>query len=270
MCIISSMTSKNDQKLQLLMREVRPGMVLTLNWLKHREISSKLAWWYVKSGWLERIAGGGAYKKVGDEVTWMGAVSALQYQLGLPIYVGGKTALQLLGKAHYVPVAGLKQVVLYRTKHCNISRWFKNTDWHVDLQIRTAKLFTGDQTDMLAILEKKFGNIELKLSAPERAIMEVLYHVPKYNTFHEAELLMEGLMQLRPNVMLKLLQNCSSIKTKRLLLYFAEKYDHPWLKDSDLTSVELGTGKIRIGDGGKYISKYKISIPRAVEDENEF
>ena len=82
-------------------------------------------------------------------------------------------------------------------------------------------------------------------------------------------MLMEGLVQLRPNVMQKLLIGCSSIKAKRLLLYFAEKYNHPWLKHCELSHVELGTGKIRIGDGGKYISKYKISVPRT-EDDDEF
>jgi len=256
----------NDHKLQLLMQQTTPGMVISSAWLKKHGISSKLAWWYVKSGWLERVAIG-AFKRPGDNVTWMGAVSALQYQLNLPIHIGGKTALQLLGRGHYVPIAGIKKILLYRATRFTIPQWFRYTDWLVDLEIHTANFFADHGSSDAAILEREFDNVKLKLSAPERSIMEVLYHVPQYNTFNEASLLMENLAQLRPKVVQTLLQNCLSIKTKRLFLYFAEKFAHPWMKALNLDTVKLGSGKIKIGEGGKYIGKYKISIPETEENE---
>lgn len=52
------------------------GVVLTSAWLEAQGISSKLTWWYVHSGLLEKL-GTNAYKKIGDHITWSGAISAL-------------------------------------------------------------------------------------------------------------------------------------------------------------------------------------------------
>lgn len=62
------MTRLQKNILNQFMVQTSPGMVLTLDWLVEHNISSKLAWWYVRSGWLERI-GGKAYKKAGDQVS---------------------------------------------------------------------------------------------------------------------------------------------------------------------------------------------------------
>jgi len=59
--------------------------VLTTSWLKEHGISNKLAWWYLRSGWFERIADG-AYSFAGNNITWASAISAVQQQLKLPIY----------------------------------------------------------------------------------------------------------------------------------------------------------------------------------------
>ena len=112
------------------------------------------------------------------------------------------------------------------------------------------------------VIEREFDGIKILLASPERAILEVLYLVPTKQTFEEAFLLMEGLTNLRPDVVQKLLKNCNSIKVKRLFLYMAEKNNHPWISGLNLKKIDLGSGKRKIGDGGVFDSKYQLSVPK--------
>jgi hypothetical protein len=45
--------------------------------------------------------------------------------------------------------------------------------------------------------------------------------VPQRETFHQADMLMQGLRTLSPRPVQKLLTNCGSVKAKRLFLWFA-------------------------------------------------
>jgi hypothetical protein len=131
------MTRIERKKLNHLMVNLPPGMVLTSSWLNQQGISCKLAWWYVHSKWLERI-GDKAYKKSGDNLSWVGAISALQKQLYLPIYLGAKTALELLGQSHFVPMNGIKQVILFSEPNKIIPKWlFIKETWKVEFKIHS-------------------------------------------------------------------------------------------------------------------------------------
>ena len=69
------------------------------------------------------------------------------------------------------------------------------------------------------------------ISSPERAVLELLNNLPDKISFDEANKIMEGLYNLRPDLQRELLEKCTSIKVKRLFLYLAEKADLPWLED---------------------------------------
>lgn len=255
----------NENKLNQLVVALPQGLVLTTNWLEKHNISTKLAWWYVHSGWLERV-GEMAYKKAGDNVTWAGAVAALQSQIHLPLHVGGKTALQLLGRSHFLPVKGVKQVMLFANPLTKVPGWLeKNKLWDVQFEIFRTALFQNDDAT-LGIIERPVEGINLQLSCPERAAMEMLYLVPNHQSFDEAILLMENLGQSRPAMVQSLLEKCHSIKVKRLFLYLAEKHQHSWLASLDLKKINLGHGKRVIGKGGKYNSKYLLSVPEITEE----
>lgn len=238
-----------------------PCVVLTTAWLEKQGISPKLAWWYVHSGWFERI-GDKAYKRAGDKVGWSGAIAALQKQLDLPIHVGGKTALELLGKAHFIPMQGIKHVTLFADPGTRIPLWLHNKEfWRVKFDIRKATLFKSSERAMEEI-ERPISGINIKLSSPEKAAMEMLYLVPNYQSFEEASLIFENLAQLRPAVIQSLLEQCVSIKVKRLFLYLAERCQHSWLSDLDIPKINIGRGKRVIGQGGDYDAKYQLSVPK--------
>jgi hypothetical protein len=104
--------------------------------------------------------------------------------------------------------------------------------------------------------------IKIRLSAPERAILECLYLTPKHIDIMECFHLMEGLVNLKPRLVQELLEKCNSVKVKRLFLYMAEKAGHAWMNFVNTSEIDLGNGNRQIKNGGVYISKYQITVPK--------
>ena len=105
----------------------------------------------------------------------------------------------------------------------------------------------------------------LTLSTPERAILELLNEVPKSETFHQADVLMEGLRNLSPRRLQALLADCRNVKVKRLFLWFAERHNHAWLQKLDRSGIDLGKGKRMLVRGGKLDNKYNITVPENLD-----
>lgn len=253
------MTSEIRTKINKLLKIWPRGTVAVSPWLEGKGAYQQLVHEYEKSGWLERI-GQGAFIQADDNVEWPGGLYAIQNQLKLPIHVGGKTVLQLLGYAHFLPLGKGQIVTLFGTPGAKLPHWFKQYDWDVRVQFKTTTLFGGDFASF-ALSEKNIGNFSIRSSSPERAIMEVLYLVPKSESFEESFLLMEGLTTLRPKQVQELLEKCQSVKVKRLFMLLAEKVGHAWVKKLDLSRVEFGKGNRMLIKGCKVHKKYRISVP---------
>lgn len=257
------MTRKNKTKLNRFLVNAPSGEVLTSDWLEAHDVSSKLAWWYVHTGLLESL-GAKAFKKAGDKIAWSGVVSTLQNQLSLPVHIGGKSALQLLGLAHFVMMQASHRVELFAPLATKLPTWLKSSEWNTEFSIVRTSIF-NDPDNQLGIIKQSIDSKELQLSCPERAVMELLYRYPQEESFDEVVYLIENLNQLRPKVVQMLLESCGSVKVKRLFLHLADEFNHPWVPALDLTRIDLGQGKRVIGPGGKYYSKYKISLPEIKE-----
>ena len=213
---------------------------------------------YVQSGWLKPI-GYGVYKLTGDSVEWYGGMNALQVQKKSNIHPGGKTALILKGYSHYLSNS-INRVDLFGNKAGLLPKWFKDNDWGTQINYIQTKMFDFSKVKYyVSILHKDF---ELFISSPELAAMEMLSLIPKGQSFDEAAKIMEGLTTLRPQLVQNLLEECSSIKVKRLFLFMAEKYDHQWLHELNLEKLNLGSGKRVIVENGTLDKKYKITVPR--------
>ena len=102
----------------------------------------------------------------------------------------------------------------------------------------------------------------MKISNPARAIMECLALCPDKFSLRESFELIEGLGALRPAKIQELLENCKSVKTKRLFLYFAEKANHSWFKYLDISKINLGSGNRSLTESGVLVSKYKLVLPK--------
>jgi hypothetical protein len=101
----------------------------------------------------------------------------------------------------------------------------------------------------------------LVLSAPERAILELLDELPLRETFHQADQLFGGMANLSPRRLQALLADCRSVKVKCPFFYFADRHRHAWLKRIDKDEITLGTGKRMLVRGGKLDPTYQITVP---------
>ena len=180
------------------------------------------------------------------------------------MHPGGRTALSLLGKAHYLELSA-GRIVLFGGRGEKLPTWFKNHDWGVKADYHETSFLPSD----LGLTNVELSNFSIKVSGTARAIMECLHLAPQKQELMECFQLMEGLNNLVPRQVQTLLENCQSVKVKRLFLYMAEKADHNWFKYIDLSSVDLGSGKRSVVKNGVYIDKYRITVPRELEEHGK-
>jgi Transcriptional regulator, AbiEi antitoxin, Type IV TA system/Transcriptional regulator, AbiEi antitoxin N-terminal domain len=249
-------STNNEIKLKKLLDLHVPGTIILASWLEANGFSYDLQQRYRKSGWLESV-GVGAFKRPNETVTWQGALYSLQKQASLPIYIGGLTALSMLGFSHYIRTDA-ESVYLFSDLKTRLPAWFKKYSWREPINhIRTSFLPKGVGMDDYN--EKPFS---LTIASPERAIFECLYLTPGKLDLMETYQIMSGLVNLRPGILQKLLEGCNSIKVKRLFLYMSKKTNNQWAQFLDLSSVDFGQGDRSIVKHGVYDPKFRITIPK--------
>lgn len=286
-----TMGEQKKDKLNWLQRNLPEGLVVDAAWLEKQGYSSSLRSKYVAHHWLDQVVRG-VYRRpapvpAGPEtLRWQPVVVSLQMLLGYPVNVGGRTALELQGFGHYLPSVPRHEAHLYgveilpnwlfklklktRFVFHNAKRLFKDADALRNLKTRTEKLdaVRSARTDHLpnGYIQQPWGQWEwpLTTSAPERAILELLDEVPQRETFHQADVLMEGLGNLSPKRLHTLLLDCRSVKVKRLFLWFAERHNHAWLRSLDRNGINLGRGKRMLVKGGKLDPKFNITVPESM------
>lgn len=244
---------------------VPDGVVVDRSWLKKKGIDAPLVDYYLKKEYLEPVARG-AYRRPGATLKWQHLVYSLQ-RLGFPVHVGGRSALELKGRAHYLPLGEKDKIHLYCSK--KLPRWLFQININVEFIQHNRMLFSSEYN--LGVANILFGgwDWEIRVSSLERAFFEMMAEVPTKETFHMVDVSIEGAMTLRADLLNQLLIDCKNIKVKRLFLWFAEKYHYQWFEKLDLKNVDLGKGKRVIQKNGKLDSKYLITVPRENDDRQE-
>ncbi len=250
------MTVINATKINYLLNSQPSGVVLLSAWLTQQGYSLSLQQEYRNSHWFESI-GRGAMIRSGESVDYKGALYALQEQAGLSVHIGGRTALSLLGQAHYLELAQTT-AVLFGDAGEILPSWFKKYDWGVKLEYHKTSFLPPE----IGMTDVSLGTYSIKVSGAARALMECLYLAPQKQDLLECYDLMEGLNNLRPERVQELLENCKSVKVKRSFLYLADKSGHAWFRHVNLKAVDLGSGKRSIVKNGVYDSTYKITVPK--------
>lgn len=281
--------------LNRLHRLLPEGLLADAAWFTAAGYSSSLRSRYLASGWLEPVTRGVFRRpthRPGMEDTtaplrWQHVVVSLQSVLERPVAVGGRTALELDGLAHYLSSAGPQEVHLYGDEP--VPGWLRKIPIDTSFVFHNArKLFqaepicealeglksisAADRPSNLATIHgslkwKCFGDGDwpIVLSTPERAILELLDELPDRETFHQADMLMEGLVNVSPRRMSRLLRECRSVKVKRLFLWFADRHGHAWVERLDREGVDLGSGKRMLFRGGKLDRQYRITVPEDLD-----
>jgi len=245
-------------KINHLLQALPLNSVLLSSWLRAQGYSYELQQQYRKSGWLVSI-GKGAMLRNGQDFILAGAIFALQNQAKKNIHIGGRTALELQGYGHYLELDN-KETILYAPQGAKLPSWVLRNKWDTKpVLVRTSFLPYN-----IGLTNININGLDIEISNPARAMMECLVLAPNKFDLHEAFDIMEGLMSLRPNNVQQLLEQCKSMKVKRLFLYLAEKAKHDWFNYLDQKKIDIGIGKRSLIKDGVFIPKYKITIPQSL------
>jgi len=236
----------NPSKLKRLYARLPPGAPLTSEDLASLGISADLAVHYVRSGWLNRLARG-VYRRTGDALALYPSLSLLQRKIH-GLHVGGKSALEWYGLRHYVSQQSV--LYLYGWAAAHLPDWFVR---QFPSEYHRKRLFDEQPDRPLNVGRFENRDDAPLVSAPERAVLELLSEVGVRQPFEEAREIMEGAYNLRADVLDQLLKHCTSVKTVRLCLQLSRELQLPW-------ASKLDGKKLPTGSGRPWVSKSKDGL----------
>jgi len=230
------MTATGESKLKALYTRLPPGTPLTSDDLAGLGISADLAVHYVRAGWLTRLTRG-VFSRPNDTLALHPSLTLLQRRLA-GLHVGGKSALDWYGVRQYVAQQPVLQ--LYGWVAGQLPDWFAD---RFPAEYHRKRLFDEQPGALLHVgpFENRTGAPQV--SAPERALLELLSDVGVRQPFQEARELVENAYSLRADVLRELLERCTSVKTVRLCLQLGREASLPWA--AKLDSATLPTGSDR-------------------------
>ena len=246
------MTSTASQSSILsVQRDLPRGAPIPLASLRQLGVSSFLASYYVRRGWLVRL-GRGLYAFPNDRLQL--ATSLRHIQTLCPgLHVGGKTALAWRGIRHYMRTG--QPLVLWGRDRFRLPDWFVE---RFPARYRHTRLFSDAISANSAVGalpdEDKEG---VRVSEPERALLELLSDVGVAESLDEARKLVESTRAVRADVFTRLLTHCTSVKTVKLATQLAAELGMPWAKTLAELTLKRGKGRWvrRLSDGSTLVLK---------------
>lgn len=218
------------------MQECRRGHPIDSDMLRDMEISAALAAHMAKSGWLQRLSQG-VYLLTGDTPTRDGSIAYLARRIA-GLHVGGKTALSWQGVRHNI--AFREKIVLWGQKPYRIPSW---VDQHLSYSFQTTTLFDDELPYEKGLKPLPAGDPEVRVSVPERAILELASDIGKGQSLEEASNLMVSLRNLRADVLSEFLSHCHRVKVVRLVRDLGLEADFPWARRIQEHVDRLGAGR---------------------------
>jgi Transcriptional regulator, AbiEi antitoxin, Type IV TA system/Transcriptional regulator, AbiEi antitoxin N-terminal domain len=238
-------TTTSKSKLNALYAQLASGTPLTSEALAGLGISADLAVHYVRSGWLNRLARG-VYFRPGEALLLHPSLRLLERKVE-GFHVGGKTALDWYGVRQYV--SQRQTLHLYGLAATKLPDWFRE---RFPSEYHRKRLFDEQPDTPLHVAPFENRSDGPRVSAPERALLELLSEVGVRQPLQEARELMESAYGLRADVLRELLTRCTSVKTVRLCLQLGGEFSLPWIKKLDPAALPTGSNRpwvSRSGDG---------------------
>lgn len=208
-----------------LVSELPHGAPLDVAALAGAGVSPKRASDYVSNGWLTRL-GRGVYAFPNDEIRVHESVVMLQRHMP-GLHVAGRSALGLNGIRHNL--GRRETLVLWGDSRPSLPSWFSS---RFRVRYSSASLFDWkDEKFRARTISTPPGVTQgLRISVPERAILELLSEVGTHQDLEEARNLFDGFRTPRQDVLGHLLGCCRSVKTVRLFL--------AWARETGVVDVE--------------------------------
>jgi hypothetical protein len=234
------------------------GQLVNRAWLRARGFNRPRVDYALRAGKLTAVARG-VYRRPGPALKWEHVVYSLN-QMDRPVRVGGRSALELQGMAHYLPLGDAQRIDLYGKG--KMPPWVGAFKGPFQFTVQTRRLF--DPLPSAAVHQRPFGAWDwpIPFSTPELAMVELLAGVRQGADFSMADTFFEAAVNLRPGLLGDVLRACAQVKAKRLFLWFSDRHGHEWRRALETDGIDLGRGKRLLVKGGAYDSAYQITVPR--------
>lgn len=258
----------NPERRKLLEQIMPENIIVTRSWLvEYASLDKHAIDNLVKSGQLKSLWRG-LYTRGKVQLVWQSMVYTLQVVMKTDFIVGGLTSLRLKGFSHYIPVS--KKETIHIHGNDKLPLWANELSENITFVRHTRnEIFSGMEKDLsdkyTSSVYWKEGFDELKVSCPERACLEMLNEVPRKISFEHADELIQGMTSLSPRTLQKLLEACTSIKVKRLFLWFGSRHGYTWFSKLNTDRIDLGSGNRMIVEGGTLDKDYQITVPKNFE-----
>jgi hypothetical protein len=227
------------------------GVPLDSQKLERLGVSRALAHEYVKAGWLEKL-GRGVFMFAGDQLARDASLKFLATKIP-GLHVAAKSALALHGFRQNV--AFQETTILWGSHRAVLPEWFQE---RFPARYGNAPLF-GDELPpgygLAPLSESPDGPL---VSAPERALLEMLSEIGVHQELIEARAIMEGVRQLRSRHLQMLLAHCRMVKAVRLCVGWATELELPWATQArEAAAGKMGTSRwvVRFKNGRTLILK---------------
>jgi hypothetical protein len=229
-------TTTSRTKLNALYTRLAPGTPLTSEDLAALGISADLAVHYVRAGWLTRLTRG-VFCRPNDTLALHPSLVLLERRID-GLHVGGKSALDWHGLRQYVSQQPMLH--LYGWSTARLPDWFTE---RFAAQYHRKRLFDEQPQTLLHVGPFEQRPEAPQVSAPERALLEMLSEVGVRQPLQEARELTESTYSLRADVLRALLQRCTSVKTVRLCLQLGRELSLPWVAKLDPAQLPTGSNR---------------------------
>lgn len=219
--------------------------------LRRLGVSPALAHDYVKSGWLARL-GRGVFMFAGDTLGRDASLKFLERKIP-GLHVAGRTALAWQGFQQNL--AHQETLCLHGDAKAVLPDWFRA---RFPARYSAPRLFDSGLPAGFGLSVLPESPSGPRVSAPERALLEMLSEVGVHQEAEEARGIMESVRQLRTHELGVLLSNCHMIKAARLCVVWAEELRLPWAASARETAAgKLGANRWikRLRDGRTLILK---------------
>ena len=261
---LGGMKTNDAHNLKWLLEAVPEGFLVDAGWMSDNGFGRECIRDFLDNGWLEPLARD-VYRRpsIGSRsgvVGWTTCLLSLSHVMGRNVHIGGTTALAMFAFADQKYLDHNARKLLYGE---DFPAWLVHLSLDISFETRTNNLFSDPVLGIEVARREQWlpWDWAIRISTPERAILEALDELPCNEEFHNLDGMFRRLVLLRAKLMAELLRACRKPELKRLFFVFGDRYDHAWNEDIDPADFDLGTGDLVFLQDGKMHPRYGITVP---------
>lgn len=252
-----------DKPSKALLEKVPDGLVVSRQKLLQMGFDKPAIDYFLRSNKLTSV-GHGVYRRPGPSLKWEHIVYSVT-QLHYNVHVGSRSALDLSGYAHHLPLGRLQRIHLYCQD--KLPTWLLTLNEPVKIVSHRLKIF--NTIPPASITERPFGHWDwpIPYASVELALLELVDDVTDEAGFMMADKYFETATTLRPKLVNQLLSACSKVQVNRLFLWFAKRHKLQCFDSLKLSDINLGSGKRMIVRDGVLDKEFHITVPKRMADD---